>query len=108
MAWIICDKQSNTILAKGVEGQTVRSFEHHWYFNPEVVDMRYLRVTEHIYHCPYKGICFWIDLVTPAGIAPKIAWVYHDPLPGYEFIKNLIGFYARETSATRAEILAEV
>lgn len=107
MTWIIRDKHSGAIIAQGIEGETVREFENHWYFNPEAVNMAYLRVTERTYHCPYKGICYWIDLVTPTVIARNIAWVYREPRPGYEFIKDLIAFYARETSATRAEAPAQ-
>lgn len=89
-------------IATGADNTTVREFEGNWYFAPEAVNMQYLKVTSGIYTCPYKGQCFWIDLEAPGVRAPKIAWVYRDPKPGYEFIKDQIGFYARKTAGTDA------
>jgi uncharacterized protein (DUF427 family) len=104
MALIVKERGSEAIIAAGQENQDVRVFEGNWYFAPEVVDMSHLIVTERTYHCPYKGICFWIDVESPDGKrSQNVAWVYRDPKPGYEFIKDQIGFYARPTSGTMVE-----
>lgn len=102
MSLIIKVKPSGEVIAQGEENQTVRSFEGNWYFAPEAVDMQYLKVTERTYTCPYKGVCYWVDLDAPDAKAENVAWIYHDPKQGYEFIKNQIGFYARETRGTTA------
>jgi uncharacterized protein (DUF427 family) len=96
-------RDSGEVVASGKPDETVKVFESHWYFAPEAVDMRYLKVTDHIYTCSYKGQCFWIDLEAPGIRVPQIAWVYRNPKPGYEFIKDKIGFYTHNTSATIAE-----
>lgn len=91
------------ILAQGITGQTVRIFEDHLYFKPEAVRRNHLRETPRTYTCPYKGICYWIDVVAADGsvLMPNAAWVYHDPYPTYSFISDEIAFYWRATSGTR-------
>lgn len=92
------------VIASGAENETARVFEGNWYFKPQAVNMDHLRVTERTYTCPYKGVCYWIDMETPDGQrAQNIAWVYRQPKPGYEFITDEIGFYARPTQLTVAE-----
>jgi uncharacterized protein (DUF427 family) len=69
--------------------------------------MGHLKITNRTYTCPYKGVCFWIDLEIPDGrVAQNVAWVYRSPKPGYEFIQDQLGFYARPTSGTLAEKVA--
>ena len=102
MQRIIKARSTQDVIASGNEGDTVRPFEGNWYFAPENVDMAHLRVTERTYTCPYKGVCYWIDLETPTGTAQNIGWVYREPKAGYEFIKDQVGFYARDTSGTLA------
>lgn len=97
-------RTTGEVIASGNEKVNVVPFEGNWYFAPEAVDMKYLRVTERTYTCPYKGMCFWIDLEMPSGRAQNVAWVYNNPKPGYEFIKDQIAFYARNTSGTIAEV----
>jgi uncharacterized protein (DUF427 family) len=102
--YVVKDRASNAVIAAGVKDETVRDFEGNWYFSPTVVNMDYLNVTERTYTCPYKGVCFWVDAVSPTGeIARNVAWVYRDPKPGYEFIKDEMGFYARNSSGTLVE-----
>jgi len=50
-------------------------------------------VTRRTYTCPYKGTCYWIDLVAPSGdVFRDVGWVYTQPRPGYEYIQDKIGF----------------
>jgi uncharacterized protein (DUF427 family) len=104
MALTIKERTTGNVIASGAENETVRVFEGNWYFKPEAVNMENLRVTERTYTCPYKGICYWIDIETPDGQrAQNVGWVYRHPKPGYEFIKDEIGFYARPTQLTLVE-----
>lgn len=103
MAFIIQSKLNNQVIARGHEEEdTVFLLEDNWYFDPSAVDMTYLKVTERKYTCPYKGVCFWVDLEMPGLKARNIAWIYDNPMAGYERIKNRIGFYSRETNGTVA------
>jgi uncharacterized protein (DUF427 family) len=101
MPLVVKAKDSGTLLAQGrTDDESVRVFEGNWYFAPEAVDMAHLKVTERTYTCPYKGTCFWVDLVTPDKTVQNVAWVYNTPKPGYEMIKDRIAFYTRDTAGT--------
>jgi uncharacterized protein (DUF427 family) len=102
MTLTLKERKNDTILASGEEDQTVREFEGNWYFAPETVRLDHLKVTDRTYRCPYKGICYWIDLDAPDAKAKNIGWVYRDPIAGYEFIKDQIGFYARTSAEVEA------
>ncbi len=106
MLRISANNQRKSLIAEGTVGKTVRIFENHWYFDPSVVDMEHLIITERTYHCPYKGVCLWIDLISPDKTARNIGWVYHDPFPTYDFIRDQIAFYASDTDGTIAEQLS--
>lgn len=103
MQYAIKERASEALIAQGNEQETVRLFEGNLYFSPDVVNMDHLKVTERTYTCPYKGVCYWIDLVAPGAQATNIAWVYRNPKAGYEFIKDEIAFYNRDTAGTRVE-----
>jgi uncharacterized protein (DUF427 family) len=90
------------VLAEGVENEQVRVFEGNLYFAPEAVNSENLKVTDRTYTCPYKGVCYWIDLEGPGGLSANIGWVYREPKVGYEFIKDQWAFYNRETAGTQA------
>ena len=107
MELIVKERASGNVIASGEENKNVRLFEGNWYFAPETVHMEHLKITERTYTCPYKGVCYWVDLETPDGhVAQNVAWVYRQPKPGYEFITDQFGFYARATSGTLAETVA--
>ena len=97
---IIKDRKTGDVLASGIEADDVRLFEGTWYFNRNAVDMTHLVISERSYTCPYKGTCYWIDLVAPDHQAQGVAFVYFEVNPGYEFIKDKIGFYAGRREAT--------
>src|SRR5258706_7397662 len=104
MPLTIKERSTGSIIATGAENENVRVFEGAWYFKPELVNMEYLHVTERTYTCPYKGVCYWIDIETPDGQrAQNVGWVYRQPKSSYEFIANEIGFYARATQVTLAD-----
>jgi uncharacterized protein (DUF427 family) len=100
--YIVKERATGAVLAEGVEGEQVRVFEGNLYFAPEAVNDANLKVTERTYTCPYKGVCYWIDLEGPGGRSNNIGWVYREPKAGYEFIKDQWAFYNRETAGTQA------
>mgnify|MGYP001295768083 CR=1 FL=1 len=109
MSLQIQHKETKSVIAEGNPAEnTAIVFEGNWYFDPAKVDMSALKVTERTYTCPYKGVCFWIDLDTPELQARNIGWVYNNPKPGFDMIKDRIGFYARDTSGTLAVRSVEI
>lgn len=103
MPLTIKEKGSDAVIASGSPSDnTARVFEGNWYFDPKVVNMEHLVVTERTYTCPYKGVCFWVDLEAPGLSAKNIAWIYNNPKPGFEMIKDQVAFYARDTAGTLA------
>ncbi|MDZ4769779.1 MAG: DUF427 domain-containing protein [Chloroflexota bacterium] len=100
----IKDRTTGTTIAEGLLGQDVYELEDSWYFPVEQVEMITLNVTERIYTCPYKGVCYWIDLETDGMHAQNIAWVYEKPKRGYERIAGHIGFSKHGTIALAAEL----
>ncbi len=97
---IIQERETKTVLASGQVNDEVCLFEGVWYFSPEVVDMKHLVVTDRTYVCPYKGTCYWIDLEGPTQQAKNVAFTYFRVNPGYEFVKDRIGFFAGRREAT--------
>ena len=95
---------SRRVLAEAVEKDGVQLFEGAWYYEPEQVDMTHLAVSERTFICPYKGTCYWIDLESPELSARDVGFTYFDVNPGYEFIKDRIGFYYGRRPATEQEI----
>jgi uncharacterized protein (DUF427 family) len=107
MAFVIQQKGNNAVIASGQEEDgSVFLLEGNWYFTPEAIDMTHLKVTERTYTCPYKGVCYWVDLDAPDIQARNIGWVYRQPMSGYEMIQDRIGFYARDTAGTVAKVAA--
>lgn len=104
MALLIKAKNdSATILAKSLDSKKVILLEGNWYYDAAQVNLTYLKKTDRIYRCPYKGLAYWYDLEAPNISARNIAWVYEEPMTGYEHIAGRIAFYSRETSATFSE-----
>jgi uncharacterized protein (DUF427 family) len=102
MKYTVKTRNAGERIAEGdTDAKTVREFEGNLYFTPEAVDMTHLKVTERIYTCPYKGVCYWIDLDNGTDKANNVGWVYRQPKAGYEFIKDQIGLYARDTAGTQ-------
>lgn len=86
--------QTDEILATGKRNQDVQLFEGAWYFDQDAVDMTHLKVSDRTYTCPYKGICYWIDLELPDHTPVKnVGFTYFNTNDGYEFIQDKIGLY---------------
>ena len=100
------EKSSEELIAEAVESEGAVLFEGAWYFDRAHVRMNPLLVTERTYICPYKGVCYWIDLAAPDQQKENVGFTYFEVNPGYEFIRDKIGFYAgdREATIQRAKI----
>ena len=98
----IIDKSTGEVLADARDGQ-VQKIEGNWYIDPAAVSAK-LTMTQHDYTCPYKGTCYYADLVNGDRRIPDIAWVYGSPKPGWEHIKGRFGFYAGDAKKTRDEV----
>jgi uncharacterized protein (DUF427 family) len=99
----IKNRFTGEVLASAKKLEGVRLFEGAWYFDPETVDMSHLVVTKRTYTCPYKGICYWINLEMADYKAEDVAFVYFKVSPCYEFVKDRIGFYAGVREGTIEE-----
>lgn len=47
-----------------------------------------LRPVEGTTFCEWKGVATYCDLVSPGATAPRAAWTYPDPTPGFEAIRD--------------------
>jgi uncharacterized protein (DUF427 family) len=105
MAIIIREAKSGAKLAEGDEdGQDVVKYEGNLYFAPAAVEGDVLKLTERTYTCPHKGICHWVDYVGSDGqVTRDVAWVYANPKPGHEIIKDRYGFTSGSRGVTRQE-----
>jgi len=98
--------QTDEILATGKREQDTQFFEGAWYFDPEAVDMTCLEISQRTYTCPYKGVCYWIDLKLPGHpTIENVGFTYFKTKQGYEFIQDKIGLYYGQREATYQEII---
>lgn len=102
---LIKDATRQEVLAEGEQHNGAFEFEGNFYFAPDKVQMGHLQVTERTYTCPYKGVCYWIDLQGADGqTIQNVAWVYNNPKKGFERIKDHIAFYKGKRPGTISEI----
>ena len=85
--------KSGMVIMRTGNPQQIMRLEGNWYFHPSLRDESILKVTDRLYHCPYKGVANWIDLEISNLYIPDIAWVYPHTLPDYEHIAGWTGFY---------------
>ena len=100
----IRDAHNGALLASAPVEAGVQLFEGAWYFDQEQVQMHRLIITDRTYTCPYKGVCYWIDMESEDGhTCSNIGFTYFKVNPGYESFKDQIGFYAGKREATFEE-----
>lgn len=75
------------------QGNQLQEVEKNYYIHPDLIDMSQFEVSDRIYNCPVKGICFWVDLKTDLGWINDICWVYPEPKKAYQGIAGWYGFY---------------
>lgn len=85
-------KVDNSILLQATGGQ-FQIIENNYYVHPELIDLNQFEISDRIYNCPVKGICFWVDLKTELGWINNICWVYPEPKKAYQHLAGWFGFY---------------
>jgi uncharacterized protein (DUF427 family) len=63
------------------------------YFPREDVQMMFLRRTDKITHCPYKGDASYFTIYRDRQIIENAAWSYEDPFPAVGGVGGRIAFY---------------
>jgi uncharacterized protein (DUF427 family) len=63
------------------------------YFPREHVAMAFLRKTDKVTHCPYKGEASYYTIMRDRQIIENAIWSYENPLPGMSRIAGRLAFY---------------
>jgi uncharacterized protein (DUF427 family) len=64
-----------------------------YYFPRDDVRMVFLRRTEKVTHCPYKGDASYFTIYRDAQVIENAVWSYEDPFPAVGQIGNRVAFY---------------
>lgn len=83
-----------------------------YYLPPQDVRTDWMRETEAVSLCEWKGAAVYWDVTPPGGPAlPRAAFVYPDPLvdlaEGYAQITGHFGFYATQLTCTVGGVIAQ-
>jgi|GEM_PF-4216695 len=87
------------VVAKGtLSTETETDFmdtDGNYYAKTTAVAVASLRKTDKTYTCPYKGLCYYWDLIDESSqvLITDFAWVYEQPKAGWEHIAGRFGFY---------------
>jgi uncharacterized protein (DUF427 family) len=76
------------------------------YFPREDVQMMFLRRTDKITHCPYKGDASYFTIYRDRQIIENAAWSYEDPFPAVGGIGGRIAFYPEHVEFQIGELSA--
>ncbi len=64
-----------------------------FYFPRDDVRMAFLRRTDKVTHCPYKGDASYFTIYRDAQVIENAVWSYEDPFPAVGRIGNRVAFY---------------
>jgi len=64
-----------------------------YYIPPHHVRLELMTLNGHRTQCEYKGSASYYDISLDGRTVENVAWVYTDPLPGYEAIRGRVAFY---------------
>ncbi len=64
-----------------------------YYFPPDDVAREHLRDAAGSSFCEWKGGARYYDVVVGDRIAPRAAWYYPDPTPGFAALRGAVAFY---------------
>jgi uncharacterized protein (DUF427 family) len=64
-----------------------------YYFPRDDVQMLFLRRTDKVTHCPYKGDASYFTIYRDAQVIENAVWSYEDPFPAVGQIGNRVAFY---------------
>jgi uncharacterized protein (DUF427 family) len=67
--------------------------EDNHYFPPESLARQYLRLSDHMTTCPWKGTARYYDVVVGNAINPNAAWIYRDPSDAAAAIRGRVAFW---------------
>ena len=65
-----------------------------YYLTPLHVRLELMTLNSHHTHSEVLGTASYYDLALDGATVRNVAWVYTDPLPGYEAIRGRIAFFA--------------
>lgn len=74
------------------------------YFPRSDVAMAFLRKTDKITHCPYKGDASYYTIHRDAEIIENAVWSYETPLPGVSHIAGRLAFYPQHVEFKSAGV----
>ena len=69
------------------------AFDNNLYFPPESLNREFFVESAHTSVCPWKGTASYYTLVDGAATSPEAGWVYRNPLPEAEAIRNHTAFW---------------
>lgn len=64
-----------------------------YYFPRDDVQMAFLRRTEKVTHCPYKGDANYFTIYRDARLIENAVWTYEEPYPSVGQISARVAFY---------------
>lgn len=64
-----------------------------YYFPRDDVQMAFLRRTEKVTHCPYKGDANYFTIYRDAQLIENAVWTYENPYPSVGQIGDRVAFY---------------
>jgi len=64
-----------------------------FYFPRDDVRMAFLRRTDKVTHCPYKGDASYFTIYRDGTLVENAVWSYETPYPAVEQIANRVAFY---------------
>ncbi|CAN5177959.1 hypothetical protein BH10PSE3_BH10PSE3_19060 [soil metagenome] len=76
------------------------------YFPRSDVAMAFLRKTDKVTRCPYKGDATYYTIVRDGQIIENAVWSYETPLPGVSEIAGRLAFYPQHVEFKRVDLTA--
>ena len=67
--------------------------EENYYFPSEDVNKEYLKTSDNISTCPWKGEAHYYDVVVNGDVNKDAAWYYPNPKPAAKKIKDYVAFW---------------
>lgn len=83
----------NRIVIAYAPTDAVEIIEGNVYFPPQAVRMEYLRPSEHVTECHWKGKAHYFDVLVANVANRNAAWTYPEPLKAASHIANYIAFW---------------
>ncbi len=77
------------------ESEDTIVIENNHYFPPESVKQEFLRESDRLSTCPWKGEAHYFDVVTEERESKNAAWYYPQPKEAAQEIKGYVAFWKR-------------